>query len=62
MHALVQFFVRSEGGIFKVCCPVQAMNRSAYFYQLNPYERHKALINEYLLTNPGGLKSLKRDK
>jgi hypothetical protein len=38
------------------------MNRSAYFSRLNPYERHKALINEYLLTNPGGLKALKRDK
>ncbi|XP_059488153.1 protein FRA10AC1 homolog isoform X2 [Neocloeon triangulifer] len=37
------------------------MLRNANYFRLNPYERHKLLINEYLLTNPGAHKLLKRN-
>ncbi|CAB3362588.1 Hypothetical predicted protein [Cloeon dipterum] len=38
------------------------MKRSANFFGLNPFERHKILINEYLLTNPDAFKLLQRDR
>lgn len=31
------------------------------FYYMNPYEIHKAIINEYVLQRPGDTKLLRRD-